>query len=140
MPHHCSTLVLHCIDFRFGSAIKQYLEENGLLGDCDIVSLAGAVKNIVSPANGADRELVLRQIDISRRLHGISRVVLINHTDCGAYGGRAAFVDRPAENKKHAEDLAAAKNVILQKFPDLAVSLMLAQIEPDGAIRFEELY
>jgi carbonic anhydrase len=125
------------MDFRFGSELKNWLEQNDLMNNCDIVSLAGAAKNLVSPAADADRELVLRQIEISKRLHHISEVILMNHTDCGAYGGRAAFPDRDAENAKHHDDLAAAKKLVLEKFPDLAVKTHIAQMEPDGAIHIE---
>jgi carbonic anhydrase len=125
------------MDFRFGNALKAYLEKNGLMDNCDIVSIAGAAKNIASPAQDSDRELALRQIEISKRLHHIHDVILMNHTDCGAYGGRAAFASREDENKKHAEDLASAKKSVLEKFPDLNVKTVIAQIEPDGAIHIE---
>ncbi len=125
------------MDFRFGSDLKQWFAQNDLMNNCDIVSLAGAAKNLVSPTNDADRELVLRQIEISKRLHHISEVILMNHTDCGAYGGRAAFPDRDVENKKHAEDLHAARKIVEEKFPGLAVKTYIAQIEPDGAIHIE---
>jgi len=126
------------MDFRFGSAIKKHLEENGLMDNCDIVSLAGAAKNILPSTPEAERELVLRQIEISKRLHHISEVILLNHTDCGAYGGRAAFADRAVEDTKHKEDLAEAKKLILERFPDLTVTTALAQLEPDGRIHFEK--
>ncbi|MEY4731758.1 MAG: hypothetical protein RL681_704 [Candidatus Parcubacteria bacterium] len=139
MKHECRALLLHCIDFRFGSAIKKHLEENGLMDNCDIVSLAGAAKNLVSPANDADRELVLSQIEISKRLHHISEVILLNHTDCGAYGGRAAFSDRATEDAKHITDLAEAKKLVHERFPDLAVIMAVAQLEPDGAIHINQV-
>lgn len=137
MSHTCRSLILHCMDFRFGSAIKKHLEENGLLDNCDIVSLAGAAKNLVSPTNDAERELVLRQIEISKRLHHISEVILLNHTDCGAYGGRGVFTDRAAEDAKHISDLAEAKRIVLEKFPGLAIKTLIAQMEPDGVIHIQ---
>lgn len=138
MSHACNSLVLHCIDFRFGTAIKQFLETERHLGDCDIVSLAGAAKNIVNPASPSDAEFALRQIDISKRLHNINNVILINHTDCGAYGGRSAFASREEEDTKHATDLAEAKKIILDRFPGLEVTTLIAQIEPDSTIHIEE--
>lgn len=109
------------------------------MNNCDLVALAGAAKNLVEPKEPGDSEMVLRQIEISQRLHHISQVILLNHTDCGAYGGREAFESSEAELKRHQDDLTKAKDIILRRFPDLEVKLMLAKITPLGQISFEEL-
>lgn len=138
MSHSCQSLVLHCIDFRLGGAIKNYLSQNGLLDNCDIVSLAGAVKNLVSPLSEADSDMVMRQIDISKRLHHISEVVLMNHTDCGAYGGRAAFANTEEEQRQHLADMDLAAEKIVARFPELKVKMVLVQIDDRGNISFNE--
>ena len=127
------------MDFRFGEAIKSWLAENHLLNDCDLVSLAGASKGLVSPKNQAEPEIILRQIEISTSLHHITQVILMNHTDCGAYGGRDAFESTEAEHNQHVLDMKKAKAVILEKFPDLQVKIVLAKINPLGQIGFEEI-
>lgn len=139
MKHDCSTLIFHCIDFRFAADIKAYLEKENLLGDVDIVAIAGCVKNLVAPAKETDTEFVLRQLDISKRLHNVGRVVLMNHMDCGAYGGAKAFENVEAERARHAADLEAAKAMIHAKYPDLEVNNVLAHIDEQAAIRFEQL-
>ncbi len=139
MRHDCSTVIFHCIDFRFAADIKAYLEDENLLGDIDVVSIAGCVKNLVDPAKETDAEFVMRQLDISKRLHGVGRVVLMNHLDCGAYGGRKAFASAADEHARHADDLEKAKAMILAKYPDLEVQNVLAHIGDDAAIRFERL-
>ncbi|MDQ5927702.1 MAG: hypothetical protein QG633_140 [Patescibacteria group bacterium] len=138
MSHGCSTLVLHCIDYRFGKAKKQYLEEKGLLGDCDIVAIAGAAKNIASPSEPSDTEMILRQVDIAQRLHGISNVVVINHTDCGAYGGKSAFASRDEEHAFHQSELEKASSHIVARFPALKVTKVLAELHDSGEITFHE--
>ncbi|MFH1246655.1 MAG: carbonic anhydrase [Candidatus Liptonbacteria bacterium] len=139
MSHHCSTLILHCIDFRLGTAIKKYMEENNLLGDCDIVSAAGAAKDLASPASESDRAFILRQIDISKRLHHTSKTILMNHTDCGAYGGRSVFASKEAEDAKHEEEMASAENLIKEKYPDMQVEKVLADISETGEITFRKI-
>lgn len=139
MSHHCKALILHCIDFRFGEAIKNWLKEKGLLNNCDIVSLAGASKGLVNPKNPAEPEIILRQIEISSNLHKISQVILMNHTDCGAYGGRDAFASGEAEHSQHVGDMQEAKKLILNKFPELEVKTVLAKINPLEQINFEEI-
>ncbi len=127
------------MDFRFGEAIKKWLEENHFMNNCDIISLAGAVKNIVEPKEQSDRDLVLRQIEISQRLHQISEVILMNHTDCGAYGGREAFETMAAEYAQQVGDMKKAKEIILSTFSDLKVKMILAKINPLGKITFEDM-
>ena len=121
MPHTCKAAIVHCIDFRLGKAVKKYLEEQNLLGDVDIVSIAGAVK---------DLDYAMKQIDISQRLHNISEVILMNHTDCGAYA---------SDDSRHSADLEVAKQAISEQFPNLKVKKMLAKIQPDQSIEFLEI-
>ncbi len=126
MAHTCNALIMHCMDFRFGPDIKQFMEERNMLGDCDLVAFAGAAQNLLKPEFQAFAQ---RQIELSKRLHGISEVHLMNHMDCGAYGGRAAFADRDAEKAAHAADLISAAAVIKAQHPELAVLLWIAHIE-----------
>lgn len=139
MKHDCTTVIFHCIDFRFAADIKAYLEKENLTGDVDIVSIAGCVKNLVAPAKETDVEFVMRQLDISKRLHAVCKVVLMNHTDCGAYGGRKAFESAEAERARHAADLERAKAMILAKYPDLEVKTVIAHIDDHARIAFEAL-
>ena len=117
--------------------IKEYMEQNNLLGDCDLVAVAGAAKDIASPTTAEDRKFVIRQIDISKSLHHIQKVILMNHTDCGAYGGRKSFASRAEEEKKHFEDMQKAADIITSKYPDLQITKVLANIEDSGEIRFD---
>ena len=55
----------------------------------DPIKIAGGAKVLASPEREADREFVLDQIRKSMRLHGTRRVILMVHSDCGAYGGLA---------------------------------------------------
>jgi carbonic anhydrase len=127
------------MDFRFGPDIKAMLEARGHLGDVDIVSVAGAVKPLVHPTHPAEAEFMLRQIEISQRLHGTSHVILLAHEDCGAYGGRKAFANESAERHTHEADLRAARDLIMARLPSMRVRLMLARLSADGEVSFEEI-
>lgn len=126
------------MDFRLGKAIKGYMEDKAILGDCDIVSVAGAVKTIVSPENDNQKEYLLGQISTSKRLHGISEVILMNHTDCGAYGGHKAFGSADEEKDKHAADMFKAAEIINAEHPELTIRKVLAKID-DHEVSFEEI-
>ncbi len=104
--HTCDALVVCCIDFRFQKFIRAWTDKNLPDKTFDLVGFAGASK---------DLEIVLKQVDISVRLHDVKQIVLIHHEECGAYG-----VESTPE--KHAADLGVAKDTILAKYPDLIVT------------------
>jgi len=110
--------------------MREYLEINNLLGDCDVVSVAGAVK---------DRDFVLGQVEISFSLHGIQEVIISNHTDCGAYKSAGPFGSFEEECRFHIEEMAKARDLILSKFPSLKVRMVLGKILPDGSVELAEI-
>ncbi|MFL0774171.1 MAG: carbonic anhydrase [Prochlorococcus sp.] len=133
-------MVLHCMDFRLGSAIRDEMERRGWLDDADIVAIAGAGKTIVSAEPASWHEAAMTHIALSKKLHETKRLVIMNHTDCGAYGGRAAFDgDADIEAVKHRADLKAAAGVVAKEHPDLGIFLVLVHIDDEGKISFEDV-
>lgn len=111
--HHCDAAIVTCIDFRFQAFINKWISENLPEKTFDRVAIAGGV---------FDFNYVLRQIEISHRLHHIKKVILINHEDCGAYGESGTA-------EKHAEDLQNASARIKQQFPDLEVESFYLRLD-----------
>lgn len=105
MDHSCEAVIVTCIDFRFQELINNWISGNFSPKTFDRVAIAGGV---------FDLDYVLKQVEISKRLHQIKKVILINHEDCGAYG-------ETGTPGKHAEDLKNATDQIKQRYPDLAV-------------------
>ncbi len=107
MNHTCDALIVSCIDFRFQKHIRKWLDEN--FGDktFDYVGYAGGTKNL---------EEIMKQLDISVKLHNIHHVVLMHHENCGAYGDEST-------PERHAADLLKAKKMISEKYPKLKVDL-----------------
>ncbi len=129
MAHTCSAALVHCIDYRIQPAIYQWLQDKQLLGDCDIISLAGAAKGIDESA-----PTLWDQIEISTRLHKINTLYLMQHTDCGAYGGR-----QDDDVVFHTEVLNRAAAVIPTKYPQVRVRKLLADISTDEAVTITEI-
>jgi len=63
-------------------------------------------------------------VETARRLHGVSRVVLVNHEDCMAYGEEGTL-------KRHRLDLKLARARLLEEYPELKIELYYARL--DGA-------
>jgi len=103
------------------------MEEQDILGDADVVSLAGASK-IIADGNG---EILLEQIKIACGLHQVNRVVLLHHSDCGAYKNSYKF-NSPAEEKdKQIKDMEKAEQIIKEKFPQVEIVKIWADMK-DG--------
>jgi carbonic anhydrase len=113
--------VLWCFDHRFDLAFQKFLKRSGVT-ITDVIKIAGGAKTLVSPEQETDREFVLDQILKSTTLHATQRVILMVHSDCGAYGGLAAFRgDTAAEAAHHEGELQRAAANLKAAFPDLQV-------------------
>ncbi|MBU2542854.1 hypothetical protein KJ785_04830 [Patescibacteria group bacterium] len=139
MSHKCSSTLIKCIDFRFTSAIDKWLEEKGIMDDCDIISVAGISKAIAEDENSADAKFILKQIELSVNLHQIKTLYLIHHTDCGAYGGHSAFENLEVEKQKYNDNMDRAGEIIKAKFPELEIRHILAEISDSGDIEIKEI-
>lgn len=122
MAHTCSTCLVRCIDFRLGSAFHEFHDRENLYGDADVISVAGACKGLNDEQGG----FLDNQIDLSKKLHDIKTIVLVNHTDCGAYGGCSAFATPEAEREHHTAELRKAKEYLEKKHQGVTVKIMLA--------------
>ena len=110
--HTCKALVIHCIDFRFRKSLAEFLEKR--FGDSyDLVSVAGGVKRLVS--DPLDNNFILEQIKISDTLHKPEVILLIQHEDCGAYGGSAALGDFSTEKEAQNQELEHAETLLKEQ-------------------------
>jgi len=119
MSHQCHAVIVTCIDFRFQEYIYQWAKQHLPGKQYDLVAYAGATK---------DLDIIMRQLEISVRLHSIEEAVLVHHEECGAYGDES-------NRERHAQDLGKARERIAQEFPFLHV--LTYYLHLDGT--FEEV-
>lgn len=113
--------VVWCFDHRFETVFRKLLKRIGVLSS-DAIRLAGGAKSLASPEQESARLFVLDQIQKSVRLHKTRTVVLMLHSDCGAYGGLAAFNgDAAKEASHHAADLQRAASFLKEQIPELTI-------------------
>jgi carbonic anhydrase len=120
--YRCDAAILWCFDHRFDLGFGKFLKRIGV-ANSDPIKVAGGAKCLASPEHAAEREFVLEQIRKSMRLHGTSRVILMVHSDCGAYGGLAGGFggDAQAEAAHHQRELARAAANLLETIPGIEV-------------------
>src|SRR5579862_6465636 len=128
--YHCDGAVIWCFDNRFELAFRKFLKRIGIVNS-DPIKIAGGAKCLASPEHETDREFVLDQIRKSMRLHGTDRVILMLHSDCGAYGGLAGGFGGDARveaERQHCELRRAAAN-LLAAVPGITVECYFVDFE-----------
>ena len=138
----CDAAVLWCFDNRFDLGFRKFLKRIGIKNS-DPIKIAGGAKCLASPERESDREFVLEQIRKSMHLHGTRRVILMVHSDCGAYGGLAGGFggDAAAETAHHQLELARAAAKLLEAIPGIEVQAYFVDFEGvwDAEIASSEL-
>lgn len=120
--YQCDAAILCCFDNRFDLAFRKLLKRIGVVNS-DPIKIAGGAKSLASPEIETDREFVLEQIRKSIQLHGTKRVILMVHSDCGAYGGLVGGFggETQAEAAHHEKELAQAAANLLKAIPGIEV-------------------
>ncbi|MBT3322798.1 MAG: hypothetical protein HN392_10995 [Anaerolineae bacterium] len=114
-----NAVIVHCIDFRLQKGLDIWIKKNYGYGNYDRVSLAGGV---------FDFEHILKQIEISAKLHDVNQIILVNHEDCGAYGVEGNY-------ERHKSDLEKAKGELGKIFPTIETKIFYLHL---GG-KFEEI-
>src|SRR5258708_23183422 len=86
--------VVWCYDHRFNLVFTKLLKRMGIR-NADPIRVARRPKALASPDNLQHRQFLLHQIRTSMRLHATDTVVLMVHSDCGAYAGLAPLHTHP---------------------------------------------
>ena len=128
--YRCDAAIVWCFDNRFEVGFRKYLKRIGVL-NYDPIKIAGGAKCLASPEHETDRQFVLEQIRKSIRLHGTRRVILMLHSDCGAYGGLAGGFrgDTRAEAEHHNRELRLAVENLTQAMPGVEVGAYFVDFE-----------
>ena len=96
----------------------------------DRIRVAGGAKCLTGQDREADRQFVLDQIRKSIRLHQTETVFLMLHSDCGAYGGLAAFDNDAAKEAEALRlDLHRAMDFLETNIPGIQVRGIFADFE-----------
>src|SRR5262249_8811558 len=127
--YRCDAAIVWCFDNRFELVLRKLVKRLGL-AYYDPIRIAGGTKCLASPESEDERRFVLNQIRISMRLHATATVILMLHSDCGAYGGLAAFDgDTQREAEHHREELQRAARLLNAEIPDITVKTYFVDFE-----------
>lgn len=124
--HHCDAVVLACIDFRFWKETMQFAQQFLGIESYDFPKLPGAAKAINESKDG---DISMMCVGVPCDLHGVEKIVIVNHSDCGAYGGSKKFEgDSQAEQQFHETELKKARGIVREKYPEKEIILAYARL------------
>ena len=128
--YRCDAAIIWCFDNRFELGFRKFLKKIGVLNS-DPIKIAGGAKCLASPEHDSDREFVLDQIRKSMRLHSTERVILMVHSDCGAYGGLDGGFrgDTRAEAEHHKAELERAAAFLRNAIPGIRIDAYFVDFE-----------
>jgi len=119
--YRADACVVSCFDARFEVTTRKFLKKRGIL-TADPLKIAGGAKIFASPAEESARTFALGQVQTSMQLHGTNRVVLMVHSDCGAYGGLQSFGrDEQREAANHESELRTAGEFLKSSIASIEV-------------------
>lgn len=133
--YHCDAAVVWCFDNRFQLGFSKFLKRSGIVNS-DPIKIAGGAKSLASPEHETDREFVVDQIRKSIRLHGTKLVILMLHSDCGAYGGLLGGFrgDARLEAEHHEEEMRRAAEFLQRAIPGIEVQGYFVDFEGIWAV------
>ena len=120
-------MVLSCIDPRFQSRVYKYLKTKNLIGKYSSFTIAGAGIGVTHNKFKKWHSTFWENLSISIELHKISKLIVINHKDCGAakiVNGKKKF-SALIENKIHKQSFKTIKKIINEKYPNLKLSFKI---------------
>lgn len=126
-------LVLSCMDFRFVTDTFEFLSKSHK-NDYNKFSLAGASLGYNQDKFKEWGITFEKHIELSKQLHDINEIIVVDHMDCGAY---RILYDSPNMSKEeeyelHRKNLNKFRELIHKKHPSLKVTLLLANL--DGSL------
>lgn len=124
--HSTKHLVFHCMDHRFLPLDRIFIRDY-CGGDADLLSWPGAIKCLNS--DEPIKKKALEALGFAVEKHGVTDIHIINHLDCGGYGGSKEHANATAEERFHREELLRAEKEIKSCLPGVLVHKYLETFE-----------
>ena len=130
MKKKFKAMVLSCIDPRFQPLVYNYLKKKKLTGKYSAFTIAGSAIGVTHDKFKKWHSVFIENLSTSIKLHKIEKLIVINHTDCGAAkiaNGNKKF-DSLIEENIHKSSFIDIKRKIKKKFPKIKIDLNLISL------------
>ena len=123
-------MVLSCMDPRFQPLVYNYLKRKKLTGKYSAFTIAGSAIGVTHNKFKKWHSVFIENLSTTIKLHKIEKLIVINHTDCGAAkiaNGNKRF-DSLIEENIHKSSFIEIKRKIKKKFPKIKIDLNLISL------------
>jgi len=123
--HKCFDAIIRCIDHRISGeevaeALNEALDDQRKIVRADDITGAGVSLAVLKDEYWP---LIRDEVRVAVEKHGVKRFLLLDHHDCGAYGGVDKFAgDLVAEREFHIAEMHKAKDKLLAFLMELDAS------------------
>jgi carbonic anhydrase len=136
-------VVVHCSDYRFQTVIRDFLQQGLDIASYDLLALPGgphfastAMEIVVPKQQQVGKDSLRFLIE----QHDITRVILVDHSDCAFFRERLAFFfSEPSPSQKQLAKLRTACDVLRDWFPKVTVEAYFAEAREDHLVRFTKV-
>ena len=118
MKKKYKAMVLTCIDPRCQPKINTLMKKKKLTGEYSLFSIAGSTLGITSKNFKNWEKVFWKNFLISSRIHGIKKLIAINHFDCGLAKmlSKKKTLNKITEKKIHEKSFKLLKKRFLKKY------------------------
>ena len=117
-------MVLSCMDPRFQAKVFNHLKSKKLTGKYSSFTIAGAAIGVTHKKFTKWHSTFWDNLETSIKLHGIRKLIVINHKDCGAakIANKEKKFNSSIENKIHKQSFKNIEKTLNKKHPKLKIS------------------
>ena len=123
-------MVLSCIDPRFQSIVYNYLKKKKLNGKYSSFTIAGSAIGVTAPKFRKWHKTFWDNLETSINLHKITKLIVINHYDCGAAKilNRNKSFNEKIETLIHKNSFYRIKKTFKNKYKKLKIETFLISL------------
>ena len=124
-------MVLSCIDPRCQPKINNILKKKKLSGKYSLFSIAGSAVGVTSSKFKTWHNVFWQNLSISLKLHGIKKLIAINHYDCGAAKlvNKQKKFNKNIEYKIHQNAFKTLKTKLKKKYPKFKLDTKIITVK-----------
>ena len=130
MSKKYKAMVLSCIDPRFQPIVSSYLKKRNLNGKYSSFTIAGAAIGVTAAKFRRWHKTFWDNLETSINLHKITKLIVINHRDCGAakiLNGKKNFTEHN-ESLIHKKSFNQIKKTLKKKHKKLKIEMFLISL------------
>ena len=130
MKKNYQAMVLTCIDPRCQPKINSIMKNKKLIGKYSLFSIAGSTLGITSKNFKNWEKVFWKNFSISSQIHGIKKLIAINHYDCGVAKilNKKKLFNKKIEKKIHDKSFKLLKKSFSKKYPKFKLEMKIVSV------------